>query len=300
MARRKADVEGIIFDFDNTLMDFALMKIRSIYVAVKEMRRHGMPLGILDSFNKIFSIYNLPGKGWEHPQIFQEFLKQLDFKRAAGSPDYFEIWLMAGINAYREEKAKLTIPYDGTRIVLNQLRASRFELGILTDAPKRRVYERLLTTELMYRMFKPEKPGREFLFKTIVTPDDAPVFNVDGSLLLDANGFQMLHHKPEPEFFKIAIENMGIKPENLLFVGDSYEKDMTGAKAAGMKTALAMWGLTSSLNDEEFMDFLKQIPASFSSVQSRTLALIEAEKIPDADYSLEQIIHLPSIVRLKE
>ncbi|MCF7942992.1 MAG: HAD family hydrolase [Spirochaetia bacterium] len=44
--------------------------------------------------------------------------------------------------------------------------------------------------------------------------------------------------KPRPEPFIYLAEKLGCPPENILYVGNSYEKDVVGAHAAGMKTAL--------------------------------------------------------------
>ena len=42
--------------------------------------------------------------------------------------------------------------------------------------------------------------------------------------------------KPSREIFLRASESIGVEPRECLFVGDSYENDMVGAKGAGMQT----------------------------------------------------------------
>ena len=44
-------------------------------------------------------------------------------------------------------------------------------------------------------------------------------------------------YKPEPEIFFRALEAMGCKAEEALYVGDSQEDDIVGAKRAGMRVA---------------------------------------------------------------
>lgn len=44
--------------------------------------------------------------------------------------------------------------------------------------------------------------------------------------------------KPNPEFFKIITEKLGISAENCLAIGDKYKKDIVAAKAAGLKAVL--------------------------------------------------------------
>jgi len=44
--------------------------------------------------------------------------------------------------------------------------------------------------------------------------------------------------KPDPGFFHFALERAGCRPEEVLFVGDSMEHDIVGARGVGMTTAL--------------------------------------------------------------
>ena len=44
--------------------------------------------------------------------------------------------------------------------------------------------------------------------------------------------------KPSPEIFRIAAEKLGLRPEEVLFVGDTKETDYEGAKRAGMQAVL--------------------------------------------------------------
>mgnify|MGYP002623808333 CR=1 FL=1 len=67
-------------------------------------------------------------------------------------------------------------------------------------------------------------------------------------LLLDEAGFTPLLTtivdstavdvaKPDPRIFAIALERVGVAPERSLYVGDSFEKDVLGARSAGIRTA---------------------------------------------------------------
>jgi HAD superfamily hydrolase (TIGR01458 family) len=48
--------------------------------------------------------------------------------------------------------------------------------------------------------------------------------------------------KPSPEFFRLALEDMGIRPSEALMVGDDLRTDVGGAQAAGMSAALVRTG----------------------------------------------------------
>jgi 4-nitrophenyl phosphatase len=51
--------------------------------------------------------------------------------------------------------------------------------------------------------------------------------------------------KPAPEMYQIAMQRMGILPENTLVVGDRLETDIAGAQEIGCRSALVLSGVTS-------------------------------------------------------
>ena len=48
-------------------------------------------------------------------------------------------------------------------------------------------------------------------------------------------------HKPDPEPVRIALDRLGVRPEDAAFVGDSPH-DMAAGRAAGVTTIAALWG----------------------------------------------------------
>ncbi len=51
--------------------------------------------------------------------------------------------------------------------------------------------------------------------------------------------------KPQPLLFQMALERLGIAPEEALVVGDRLETDIVGGQAAGCRTALVLSGVTT-------------------------------------------------------
>jgi 4-nitrophenyl phosphatase len=51
--------------------------------------------------------------------------------------------------------------------------------------------------------------------------------------------------KPSPALYEIALERMGLRPEQALVVGDRAETDIAGAQALGCPCALVLSGVTS-------------------------------------------------------
>jgi HAD superfamily hydrolase (TIGR01509 family) len=61
--------------------------------------------------------------------------------------------------------------------------------------------------------------------------------------------------KPQPEIFQRAATELQCAPADCLFVGDSYERDMLGARAAGMQTCWFNPGGTRLLPQQPKPDF---------------------------------------------
>jgi putative hydrolase of the HAD superfamily len=77
--------------------------------------------------------------------------------------------------------------------------------------------------------------------------------------------------KPDRRFFEIALKKSGLAADQVLFVGDSLEQDITGAHAMGMHTAL--------------ITELDQ-PAPFET----------GRKSPDPDFRIRSLSELPKII----
>ena len=67
-------IEAVIFDLDNTLMDFMKMKSMSIDSAINGMIEAGMDIEFNESKDHIYSIYE--SKGYEYQEVFDDFIKK--------------------------------------------------------------------------------------------------------------------------------------------------------------------------------------------------------------------------------
>lgn len=220
-------MKAVLFDLDNTLIDFMRMKKISCEAAISAMIDAGLPLGKEKAYKILFDLYGV--HGIEHGEIFQKFLK-----RTVGKVDYRI--LSKGIAAYRKMQAGYLEPYPHVRGTLIHLRENGLKLGIVSDAPRMKAWLRLA------------EMGLSDFFDVVVTLDDT------GS------------EKPSSLPFKAALKALKFGPSEILFVGDNPGRDIKGAKAMGMVTALAKYGQTFpskgikadyTLND--FED-LKKIP----------------------------------------
>jgi HAD superfamily hydrolase (TIGR01662 family) len=58
--------------------------------------------------------------------------------------------------------------------------------------------------------------------------------------------------KPDPEIFRRALHEMDVEPERAIYVGDSYDNDVIGARAAGMTPVLIdRFGINLTGHDAE-------------------------------------------------
>jgi putative hydrolase of the HAD superfamily len=46
--------------------------------------------------------------------------------------------------------------------------------------------------------------------------------------------------KPDPAIFRAALDALGVAPGEALYVGDLYDVDVVGARAAGMEAVLLL------------------------------------------------------------
>ena len=65
--------------------------------------------------------------------------------------------------------------------------------------------------------------------------------------------------KPDPRIFSKACEFIGVNPDRVLHIGDTFEDDYIGGAAAGLRTLLLDRGLVSSYPDAHAVSGLEQI-----------------------------------------
>lgn len=198
--------KAVVFDLDNTLIDFMGAKLSSCNASIDAMRAAGLKIDKRRATKTLFNLYSI--YGIEYNRIFQKFLLQ-----ATGKID-MKI-LSAAIVAYRKVQASYHKPYKGIFTVLEKLKARDYRLAILSDAPALKAWLRL--TEM----------GIQNYFDVVVTFSDTR------------------KRKPHELPFKAVLRKLHLRPEEILFVGDQPQRDIKGAKSMGMKTALAMYGLQS-------------------------------------------------------
>ena len=198
-------IRAVIFDLDNTLVDFMKMKRRAIEEAVPAMIDAGLELSVEESNKIIDEIYK--EQGIEYQQVFDAFLqrvlKKVDYKI-----------LSAGIVAYRRAREAALIPYPHVYSTLNKLLKMGIKMGIVSDAPGKEAWLRLAYLNFHH------------IVDAVVTFEDTG------------------QRKPHAAPFLSILKKLDVEPQEAIMVGDWVERDIIGAQKLGMKTAFAKYGDT--------------------------------------------------------
>jgi putative hydrolase of the HAD superfamily len=75
--------------------------------------------------------------------------------------------------------------------------------------------------------------------------------------------------KPHPAIFERALEQLGVRPEETLFVGDRLYEDVRGAAELGMRTVQAVWFTADENRDGREPDFQAFTPHDVLNVVRR-------------------------------
>ncbi|MCD6479026.1 MAG: HAD-IA family hydrolase [Candidatus Diapherotrites archaeon] len=196
-------IRAVLFDLDNTLIDFMKMKRACSEAAVRAMIDSGLKIDEQRGIKILFDMYEK--YGMENQSIFDRFIREVH-----GELDYE--MLAKAIIAYRRVKAGHLMPYPNVVRTLIKLKERGLKLGIVSDAPIKQAWLRLAELNLcdFFDVVVARKPGAKA--------------------------------KPHAMPFKKALQQLKLEPAQILFVGDDPSKDILGAKKLGMKTALAKYG----------------------------------------------------------
>ena len=198
-------IKGVIFDLDNTLLDFMKMKEVAVKSAIRGMIEAGLEIDEVESFKDIISIYE--EFGWENQKVFDVFLN-----KSIGYVD--NKFLAAGIVAYRRAREANLLAYPNVNRTLVNLTKLGIKLAVVSDAPSREAWMRIYYLNLYH------------FFDAVITFDDSG------------------ERKPSSIPFEMALKKLKLKPQDSLMIGDWPDRDVVGAKQIGMRTAFAVYGDT--------------------------------------------------------
>lgn len=210
-------LKAILFDVDNTLLDFSGFKRQTALAAAQAMRKAGVSSNEESLYKKIFEVYEK--NGIEYQRTFGDVLYSLEV-----NPHVIERAKQAAIIAYTKKKYECLKPRPKAIQLLSSLQ-NNYKLGIVTDAPRDKAWQRLILA------------GLDGFFFPVVSFNDT------------------LEHKPSITPFRRALALLKLNPNEALFVGDNPERDILGAKKVGMTTCLAKYGCVGYNEEMDVADY---------------------------------------------
>lgn len=198
-------LRAIVFDLDNTLVDFMKMKAAAVEAAIEGMIDAGLELPRDEVRKRIDAIYQ--SQGLEYQRVFDELLES-----ELGHID--PKILASGIVAYRRGRGSALVLYPHVQMTLLELAKRGIRLGVVSDAPRAQVWLRLCDL------------GLQHTFDAVVTFDDTG------------------ERKPGAAPFREVLRRLDVTPGEALMIGDWAERDVVGGKSLGMKTVFARYGDT--------------------------------------------------------
>ncbi|HVB76478.1 MAG TPA: HAD family hydrolase [Candidatus Nitrosotalea sp.] len=204
-------IRAILFDYGLTLVSFSYP--RPQLLAAMERVRGWLPPPA-------------PSANWILEQVLVPLEEGLaEFDRATGGSDYFAYyraaWRRAGldldsdtlwriIDLEQDVWASAVIPAPGVHSALRTLRARGLGLAVASNAP--------FPGPMLHRQLR-----RQGLLEL-----------VDGAVFSSELGCR----KPDPRFYRAALERFGWAPQDVIYVGDRLEEDYLGPLRAGMAAVI--------------------------------------------------------------
>jgi putative hydrolase of the HAD superfamily len=197
---------------------------------VSQYEKFASELGSIPQEKYIERVVALDNRGllWKD-KVYQAIAQELELK------------ILTWETLFADFEQRITdyyLPFPQMREMLDELEAKEYKLGLITNG-KGEFQKRTLRTL-----------GIENYFQTVL------ISEIEGT------------RKPEPEIFHRALARLDCQPKESVFVGDSIEADVCGAKNAGLWT---IWksevGIPPPNEADAILEQLSELPALIKALK---------------------------------
>jgi putative hydrolase of the HAD superfamily len=219
-------LRGVLFDWGGTLMQDEWSD---------EIALEGNTAGLLA----------LERDGLPTAEAFTRYLAENDAELSPRGEDEIDIAAVMG-KSFAHHGVDLTD--DDLRLFLHSAHdvwASYYSLGAATHALLEALRARGLKLALVSNTASPD-----WLLRPVLERQGL-VDRVDAIVLSSEVG----KRKPHPAIFERALAEVGVRPEEALFVGDRLDADVAGAANVGMRTVQALWFRADTVDVDIEPDF---------------------------------------------
>lgn len=206
-------VKGVLFDLGGTLIEYINDPPKTVFDDFASSLTQDDPQIAFHDFSALIDSYwvHMQKEFYSAPESMdiseynRQFLKKHGFSDATSeklSKPFSDLIFKLELEG--------TCLKDGAIELLDLLKSKNFRIGIITNAShnKNRIMQIL------------SRVGIEKYFETIVVSSEVGI------------------KKPDPRIFLIALDNMNLKSEEAVYVGDRIEYDAKGAENEGMRFIL--------------------------------------------------------------
>jgi len=204
-------IKAIFFDFFNTLAYYEPSR-EEIYIST--CKKHGIEVDAKTLSKSLI----IADTFWREEDRRYPIDTRTKEEKTAFYIDYVKLALEgAGVEASRELAGE----------ILLKMRQINWEFKCFNDSIStlRMLKERGLTLGMISNAAK----DMEETYRSLGLQD-----NIDFVI----TSFEVGSEKPNPEIFLAALQKAGMRPDEVIFVGDQYDLDILGARGVGMKAIM--------------------------------------------------------------
>lgn len=191
-------IKATVFDLDDTLFDSTDLSTHARRAAVRAMIGLGLPVTFDDAYQILTEVVQEYGSNYNNH--FDQMLKRLGY--------YSKMYVSAGVIAYHDTKFSSIRPFPDVIPTFIELKKLEIKICVLTDGDALKQYEKILRLRI-----------QDFLDDTIITEEVGI-------------------RKPNPKLFELALTHFNVQPNECLYIGDNYERDIVPCIELGIRTVL--------------------------------------------------------------